>query len=145
MPELGPDQVRVRVGAAAVNFPDVLLVADRYQATVPVPFVPGSEFAGVVTETADGVTDFAVGDRVVGTGMHGAFAEEVCVDASCLQRAVERLDDRGAAASGVAHRTAFHALRSVARVSTGDDVVVLGAGGGVGLAAVQIAAHSAPG
>ncbi|CKI21780.1 NADPH:quinone oxidoreductase family protein [Mycolicibacterium smegmatis] len=139
-PELGPDQVRVRVGAAAVNFPDVLLVADRYQVTVPVPFVPGSEFSGVVTEIADGVTDFVVGDRVVGTAMHGAFAEEVCVDASCLQRAVERLGDRGAAASGVAHRTAFHALRSVARVSTGDDVVVLGAGGGVGLAAVQLAA-----
>ncbi|WP_158169088.1 NADPH:quinone oxidoreductase family protein [Mycolicibacterium smegmatis] len=138
-PELGPNQVRVRVGAAAVNFPDVLLVADRYQVHVPVPFVPGSEFAGVVTEVSCGVDSFGVGDRVVGTGMHGAFAEEVCVDASCLQRAVERLDDRGAAASGVAHRTAYHALRSVARISAGDEVVVLGAGGGVGLAAVQLA------
>lgn len=138
-PDLGPGQVRVRVGAAAVNFPDVLLVADQYQAHVPVPFVPGSEFAGMVTEISCGVDSFVVGDRVVGTGMYGAFAEEVCVDASCLQRAVERLDDRGAAASGVAHRTAFHALRTTARVSPGDEVVVLGAGGGVGLAAVQLA------
>jgi NADPH2:quinone reductase len=138
-PELGPGQVRVRVGAAAVNFPDVLLVADKYQLRVPVPFVPGSEFAGVVTETADDVARFAVGHRVVGTAMFGAFAEEVCVDAGALQHAPDRLDHRAAAASGVAHRTAFHALRSVARVGRGDDVVVLGAGGGVGLAAVQLA------
>ncbi|MBU8810466.1 NADPH:quinone oxidoreductase family protein [Mycolicibacterium goodii] len=138
-PELGPGQVRVRVGAAAVNFPDVLLIADRYQVRVPVPFVPGSEFAGVVTETTDRTGGFAIGDRVVGTGMYGAFAEEVCVVASALQRAVDRLDLCAAAASGVAHRTAFHALRSTARIGAGDDVVVLGAGGGVGLAAVQLA------
>ncbi|AKS33239.1 NADPH:quinone oxidoreductase family protein [Mycolicibacterium goodii] len=138
-PALGTGQVRVRVGAAAVNFPDVLLVADKYQVNVPAPFVPGSEFAGVVTEIADGVTGFAIGDRVVGTGMYGAFAEQVCVDTATLRPAVDRHDDRVAAASGVAHRTAFHALRSTARICPGDDVVVLGAGGGVGLAAVQLA------
>jgi NADPH:quinone reductase len=137
-PSLGPGQVRVRVGAAAVNFPDVLLVADQYQLSVPTPFVPGSEFAGVVAEVADGVADLAVGDRVVGTAMVGAFAEEAVVGAGALRRLPAGVDDRHAAAFGVAHRTAYHVLRSVARVQPGEELVVLGAGGGVGLAAVQL-------
>ncbi|MDH6194507.1 NADPH2:quinone reductase [Mycobacterium frederiksbergense] len=137
-PPLGAGQVRVRVGAAAVNFPDVLLVADRYQINVPVPFVPGSEFAGVVTEVAGDTEGFTVGDRVTGTGMFGAFAEQVCIPAAGLARIPDGVDDRTAAAFGVAHRTAYHALRSVARIEPGDDVIVLGAGGGVGLAAVQL-------
>ena len=73
-PSLGAGQVRVRVHAAAVNYPDVLLVANHYQITVPVPFVPGSEFAGVVVEAADGVERPVVGDRVFGAGLFGAFA-----------------------------------------------------------------------
>ena len=140
-PAVGAGQVRVRVAAAAVNFPDVLLIAGQYQVTVPVPFVPGSEFSGVVIETGSEVADFAVGDRVTGTGMFGAFAEEVTVDTAGLARIPEGVDDRSAAAFGVAHRTAYHTLRSVARVHDGDEVVVLGAGGGVGLAAVQLAAQ----
>lgn len=137
---LGAGQVRVRVGAAAVNYPDVLLVADRYQVHLPTPFVVGSEFAGVVTEVSCDTDGFAVGDRVTGTGMFGAFAEEVCVDPAGLSRIPGGVDDRTAAAFGVAHRTAYHTLRSVARVEPGDDVIVLGAGGGVGLAAVQLGA-----
>ena len=133
-------QVRVRVSAAAVNYPDVLLVANRYQISVPPPFVVGSEFAGVVIEVADEAGGFAVGDRVTGTQMFGAFAEEVAVATHILARVSDAIDDRTAAAFGVAHRTAYHALRSVVRVRAGDAVVVLGAGGGVGLAAVQLAA-----
>lgn len=132
-------QVRVRVSAAAVNYPDVLLVANLYQISVPPPFVVGSEFAGVVVEVADGAGDFAVGDRVTGTQMFGAFADEVAVTPQALARIPDGVDDRTAAAFGVAHRTAYHALRSVARVHSGDAVIVLGAGGGVGLAAVQLA------
>jgi len=75
-PSLGAGQVRVRVHAAAVNYPDVLLVANAYQIKVPAPFVPGSEFAGVVVEVADDVKVPVVGDRVFGTGLFGAFAEE---------------------------------------------------------------------
>src|SRR6185312_10061679 len=105
-------QVRVKVGAAAVNFPDVLLIANEYQISVPPPFVPGSEFAGVIVETGDGAGGFAVGDRITGTELYAAF--------------------------GVAYRTAYHTLRSMARVQEGDEVIVLGAGGGVGLAAVQL-------
>ena len=137
---LGAGQVRVRVGAAAVNYPDVLLVANQYQISVPPPFVVGSEFAGVVVEVADGTGDLAVGDRVTGTGMYGAFADEVVVAAQGLAPSPDGVDERTAAAFGVAHRTAYHALRSVARVRSGDAVIVLGAGGGVGLAAVQLAA-----
>ncbi|MQY18723.1 NADPH:quinone oxidoreductase family protein [Nocardia macrotermitis] len=137
-PALGPGQVRVRVGAAAVNFPDVLVIAGEYQIKVPPPFVPGSEFAGAVTEIADDVTAVAVGDRVTGTGIVGAFAEEIAVAATGLARIPDGVDDHRAAAFGVAYRTAYHCLRSVARVRAGDRLVVLGAGGGVGLAAVQL-------
>ncbi len=135
---LGPGQVRVKVGAAAVNFPDVLLIANDYQISVPPPFVPGSEFAGAVVETSDGAGGFAVGDRVTGTGLFGAFAEEVVVPVAGLSRIRDGVDDRTAAAFGVAYRTAYHTLRSMARVQEGDELIVLGAGGGVGLAAVQL-------
>ena len=139
VPPAGPGQVGVRVSTAAVNFPDVLLVADDYQVSVDTPFVPGSEFAGVVDEVGSPGTGFTVGDRVTGTGMHGAFAQRVVVNASSLSPIPDGIDDVTAAAAGVAHRTAYHSLRSVGRVQSGDEVVVLGAGGGVGLAAVQIA------
>jgi NADPH2:quinone reductase len=140
-PEIGPGQVRVRVRTAAVNFPDVLLLADRYQLSVPPPFVPGSEFAGVVEEVADDVTGPAVGDRVAGTALVGAFAEQVVVGASALRSVPAGVDDRRAAAFGVAWRTAYHVLRSVARLQVGEELVVLGAGGGVGLAAVGLGHH----
>jgi NADPH:quinone reductase len=139
-PVLATGQVRVRVGAAAVNFPDVLLVANEYQIEVPTPFVPGSEFAGVVAEVADGVSDIAVGERVSGTGLVGAFAEEAVVSAGTVTRIPAGVDERHAAAFGVAHRTAYHVLRTVAGLQPGDELVVLGAGGGVGLAAVQLGA-----
>jgi NADPH2:quinone reductase len=140
-PPVADGHVRVRVDAAAVNFPDVLLVADRYQVSVPVPFTPGSELAGVVTEVADAVDGLAVGDRVVGTTIAGAFAQEVVLPVSSFRRFPPGVDPAAAAAFGVAHRTAYHVLRSVIDVQPGDELVVLGAGGGVGLAAVQLGVH----
>lgn len=137
---VGPGQVRVRVEAAAVNFPDVLLMADRYQLHVPTPFVPGSELAGQVVAVGDGVDGVAVGDRVAGTTLVGAFAEQVVVGVEAVRPVPPGLDVRRAAAFGVAHRTAYHVLRSVARLRPGEELVVLGAGGGVGLAAVQLGA-----
>ncbi len=139
-PVAGLGQVRIRVHAAAVNFPDVLLVGNQYQLSVPPPFVPGSEFAGDVVEVAGDVTDVAVGDRVSGTAMVGAFAEEAVAAAPTLTRVPPGVDVRQAAAFGIAHRTAYHVLRSVAALQPGDELVVLGAGGGVGLAAVQLGA-----
>jgi NADPH2:quinone reductase len=137
---LEPGQVRVRVHAASVNFPDVLIVANQYQISVPPPFVPGSELAGDVIEVAEGVTDVAVGDRVFGSTMVGAFAEEAVIPATSLTRIPPGIEESLAAAFGVAHRTAYHVLRSVARLEAGEELVVLGAGGGVGLAAVQLGA-----
>jgi NADPH2:quinone reductase len=137
-PTVAAGQVRVKVGAAAVNFPDVLLIANEYQISVPPPFVPGSEFAGVIVETAENAQGFAVGDRVTGTGLYGAFAEDVVVPAAVLMPIPDGVDERTAAAFGVAYRTAYHTLRSMARVHEGDELIVLGAGGGVGLAAVQL-------
>ncbi|NUS92290.1 MAG: NADPH:quinone oxidoreductase family protein [Nocardia sp.] len=139
LPRPGAGQVRVRVRAAAANFPDVLLIAGRYQITVAPPFVPGSEFAGYITELGPRCAGLAVGDRVSGTGLYGAFADEIVVPATGLTPIAGDVDDRTAAAFGVAYRTAYHSLRSVARVGPGDTVIVLGAGGGVGLAAVQLA------
>jgi len=132
-------QVVVDVVAAAANFPDVLVVADRYQVTIPVPFTVGSEFAGTVSSVGPGVTSWRVGDRVMGSVLFGAFADRVAVNANALQRVDPATDLVSAAASGVAHRTAFHTLRSFARVQPGEWVVVLGAAGGVGLAAVELA------
>lgn len=137
-PALKKGEVRVRVSAAAVNFTDVLLVADQYQTTVATPFVPGSEFAGVIHEIGDGVPGLAVGDQVMGTAMFGAFAEEAVVAATGVRPIPGGVDLAVAAAFGVAHRTAYHVLRSLACLRPGEELVVLGAGGGVGLAAVQL-------
>ena len=130
----------MRVTAASVNFPDVLVIADKYQMSVPPPFVPGSEFAGVVDVLGDGVERLAVGDRVFGASFVGAFAEEIVVSASSVTPTPDAVDDAEAAAFGVAHRTSYNVLRSVARLQGGEELVVLGAGGGVGLAAVQLGA-----
>jgi NADPH2:quinone reductase len=140
VPALGDGQVRVAVHSAAVNFPDVLLIADAYQASVPPPFVPGSEFAGVVSEVAPGVDSLRRGDRVFGSTMVGAFAEQVAVAAGSLTRIPGGITDDEAAAFGVTYRTAYHVLRSVAALTPGEELVVLGAGGGVGSATVQLGA-----
>jgi NADPH:quinone reductase len=139
-PDLGAGQARVRIRAASVNFPDVLIVANEYQIKIPTPFVPGSELAGVVDAIGDGVEGLAVGDRVMGTTIVGAFAEEIVLPESSFTSIPDGVDDRSAAAFGVAHRTAYHVLRSVAELQAGEELVVIGAGGGVGLAAVQLGA-----
>jgi NADPH:quinone reductase len=134
-----PEQVLVAVAAAAVNFPDVLIIANRYQVSVPLPFTPGSEFSGVIEAVGEGVTDWQVGDRVFGAAMSGAFSEYVVVPATSLRRVPEGADLVSMAGFWVAYVTAYHALRSVAEVGPGDRVLVLGAAGGVGLAAVELA------
>lgn len=138
-PVPGVGEVLVDVRAAAVNFPDVLLVAGAYQVPVPLPFVPGSELAGEVLAVGAGVTAFRRGDLVFGTVPVGAFAERAIVPAGQLAAMPPGADFAEAAAFGVTYRTAYHALRSAAGVGPGDWVVVLGAAGGVGLAAVDLA------
>jgi NADPH2:quinone reductase len=137
-PEAGPGEVLVGVRAAAVNFPDVLVIANKYQVPFPLPFVPGSELSGEVLATGEGVSHLHPGDRVFGTCMTGAFAARAVLDVGQVVPMPETAGFAEAAAFGVTYRTAYHALRSVARVRPGDWVVVLGAAGGVGLAAVDV-------
>jgi NADPH2:quinone reductase len=140
-PEVGPGEVRVDVRAAAINFPDLLMLEDRYQVSIPLPFIPGSELAGVVADVGNDIVGLAPGDRVFGAAPAGAFAEQVALPAASLTRIPDGADFVAAAAFGVAHGTAYHALRSVAEVTPGEWVTVLGAAGGVGLAAVELAHH----
>jgi NADPH2:quinone reductase len=137
-PAPGPDDVVVIVHAAAVNFTDLLFVADGYQVSLPAPFTPGSEFAGVVAEMGERVTRVAVGDRVAGQGMAGAFAERILRPADSVTPLAPDADLVAAAASGVTFATAYSALRSVADVRPGEWVAVTGAAGGVGSAAVVL-------
>lgn len=137
-PQPGAGEVVVQVEAAALNFPDILLVADRYQISVPVPFVPGSEFAGTVAAVGDGVDSPSIGDRVSGTVLVGAFAERVVVAADRVTPVPDEVDLRDAAAFSVTHATAYHCLRSVASLQPGERLLVLGAAGGVGSAAVAL-------
>lgn len=137
-PTPGPGTMVVAVRAAAVNFPDVLLIDGKYQLKIPTPFTPGSELAGDVIAVGEGVP-FAVGDRVVGTSFVGGFAEQALVPTAAASAIPDGIDYAAAAGFGVTYRTAYHALRSIAEVREGDWVVVLGAAGGVGLAAVDLA------
>lgn len=136
-PVPGPGQLLVRVHAAAVNFPDVLFIAGKYQVKIPPPFTPGNEIAGEVIAVGDGAA-FSPGQRVSGTTF-GAFAEQALLQADQAMLVPDDADFASAAAFGVTYRTAYHALRSTAQVAAGQWVVVLGAAGGVGLAAVDLA------
>ncbi|GAB2982208.1 NADPH:quinone oxidoreductase [Amycolatopsis acidiphila] len=140
-PQAKPGEVVVAVLAAAVNFPDVLTIADRYQVHVRLPFIPGSEFAGRVLGVGEGVTGFASGDEVMGSTHTGAFCEQVAVPATALRPVPPGLSLTEAAAFGVTFSTAYHALTTIGEMSAGDWIVVLGAAGGVGTAAVDLAAR----
>lgn len=141
-PVAGPGHVVIDVAYAAVNYPDVLIIDNRYQVSVPTPFVPGSEFSGVVTAVGEHVGTVSVGDRVFGASMTGAYADQIVVPARAVRAVPAEVTLDVAAAFWVAHATAYHAIRSVAEVAAGDRVVVLGAAGGVGLAAVELAVAS---
>lgn len=134
----GPASVRISVTASGVNFVDGLFVEGRYQIKPPLPFTPGSEIAGVVTEVGDGVTTVAVGDRVLATTNLGGFADEVVVPASAVMRAPDALSDGQAATFIQSYLTGWFALRERAHAKAGQSMLVLGAGSGVGLAAVDI-------
>jgi NADPH2:quinone reductase len=137
-PVPGPGQLVVRVHAAAVNFPDVLMIEGKYQVKAPVPFTPGSELAGEVIAVGEGAS-FSPGQRVSAATFVGAFAEQALLHSAGVAEIPGDIDYASAAAFGVTYRTAYHALRSIAAVAAGDWIVVLGAAGGVGLAAVDLA------
>jgi len=140
-PQVIPGHVVVDVAAAGVNFPDLLFIANRYQVTVPVPFTPGSEFAGRVTAVGEGVTGLTPGDLVYGSVATGAMAEQVLVPAAAVAPVPPGLSLVEAAAFRVTYLTAYHALVTAGGLQPGQWVVVLGAAGGVGSATVDIAAR----
>jgi NADPH:quinone reductase len=137
-PKAGAGEVVVSVKAASLNFPDVLIIQNKYQFTPPLPFSPGSEMAGLVKQVGEGVLGYKPGDRVLAVTTYGAFAEEVKVDAGRLVPIPEGMDFNSAAAFLLTYGTSDHALRDRGMLKAGETLLVLGAAGGVGLAAVEI-------
>ena len=135
---LAAGQVRVRVTAAGVNFVDALLVQGLYQIKPPLPFVPGGETVGIVTELGEGVTSHSLGDRVLITSGFGGFATEMVSAASRAVIVPSSLTDGQAATFMQSYMTAYFALVHRAKMQPGQWLLVLGAGGGVGLAAVDV-------
>ncbi|MBX7100535.1 MAG: NADPH:quinone oxidoreductase family protein [Myxococcaceae bacterium] len=138
VPVPGPGEVRVTVKAAGVNFPEVLLSYGRYQFKPPPPFIPGGEASGVVSAVGDGVTSLAVGDRVAGTLIHGTFAEEVLFPELALVKLPDAVGFEAGAVTLLTYATTIHALVDRAALKAGETLLVLGAAGGVGTAAVQL-------
>lgn len=138
-PSAGEREVVVSVKAASVNFPDVLIIENKYQFKPPLPFSPGSELAGVVKEVGPGVTRVRVGDRVMALATYGAFAEEIALEEGRVLPIPEGMDFQTAAALLFTYGTMDHALRDRGQVVAGETVLVLGASGGIGIASVEIA------
>lgn len=137
-PTVEPGKVLVRMRAAALNFPDLLMTRGAYQLKPPIPFVLGMEMAGEVV-AADAASGFAVGERVVAGTRTGAFSELAACDVSAVRRIPDGIDFATAAGLGAAYLTAYVALVRLAGIAPGDRVLVHGATGGVGLAAVDLA------
>ncbi|MCW1402656.1 NADPH:quinone oxidoreductase family protein [Novosphingobium sp. MW5] len=134
----GEGQVRVAIKAAGVSFVDVLTARGEYQFKPPLPFIPGSEYAGVVEAVGPGVSGFAPGDRVFGSGMGGIFAEAALFNAANVSRIPDGLTFAEAAVFPVNYQTAWHALVDRAAAKAGESLLVLGAAGGTGYAAVEV-------
>ena len=137
-PELDRGQVRIAVRACGVNFPDLLMIAGKYQQQPPMPFSPGAELAGDVIEIASDVADIKQGQRVIAVTGFGGMAEQICVHAQKVVPLPDAIDYVPAAAFLLAYGTAYHALKQRAQLQAGETLAVLGAAGGVGLAAVEI-------
>ncbi len=137
-PVVGAGQALVRIAACGVNFPDVLLIEDRYQIKAPRPFAPGLEFAGTVIGVAEDVTSVQPGDRVIAMEIWGGMAEQAVVQADRLLRIPDEMPFDDAAALLVTYGTTYHALKQRGRLVAGEQMLILGAAGGVGVAAIQL-------
>ena len=137
-PEAIEGHVVVDVKAVSVNFPDVLIIQDMYQVKPPRPFSPGSELAGVVSEVGEGVDGLAVGDRVLAVPGHGAMAEKALVHASLVRPIPDAMSFEDAASFLLTYGTSHYALKQRGRAKEGETLFIMGAAGGVGLAAVQL-------
>jgi NADPH2:quinone reductase len=138
VPVPGPGQVRIEVKAAALNYPDALMVQGLYQANPTPPFSPGLEFSGLISAVGADAGHWKPGDRVVALGQ-GGFAEQAIADAARLMPLPRGMDFETGAATFLTYCTSLHALQDCARLKAGETVLVLGAAGGVGIAAIEIA------
>ncbi len=133
-----PGEVVIDVMAAGVNFPDVLVIQNKYQFKPELPFTPGNELAGVVRAVGEGVNHLKAGDRVFAYVAHGAFAQQASVPANTVLKMSDELDFDTAAALTLTYGTSHHAVVDRAQLKAGETMLVLGAAGGVGLAAIEI-------
>ena len=134
----GEGEVCVEMRAVAITFPETLIIEDRYQFKATPPFIPGGEVAGVVSAVGSGVSGLAVGDNVIGGGGIGGFAERIVVPASSLRPLIKGLDYAQATGFGYAYGTGYYALKFRGDLKAGETLLVLGAAGSVGLAAVEL-------
>ncbi|KZE17848.1 NADPH:quinone oxidoreductase [Sphingomonas hankookensis] len=137
-PVAGRGQVVIAVRACAVNYPDLLIIEDKYQFRPERPFAPGGEVAGVIDSIGDGVTGWAVGDRVVAVTGHGGMVEKLAVPAAALHRLPPNRSFEDGAALLLTYATSIHALLDRGRLGEGQTLLVLGAAGGVGLASIEL-------
>ncbi len=137
-PQPGPGEVRIKVVACGINFPDALIIEDKYQVRPPRPFSPGAEVSGVIDAIGEGVTAFGVGQRVIGSAAYGGLAEKIVFPVARCLAMPDIMPFDVAAAFTMTYGTSYHALKDRGRLQAGQTLLVLGAAGGVGLAAVEI-------
>jgi len=137
-PVAGSGEALIEISAAALNFPDTLAISGKYQVRPELPFIPGGEAAGTIIGLGPDVEEYRIGERVMWAGMIGAFAERICIPASELIRVPDTMPSETAAGFLVAYGTSYYALKQRARLQPGETLLVLGAAGGVGLAAVDL-------
>ena len=137
-PVAAENEAVVQIYSASLNFPDGLQIQGKYQFQPPMPFTPGSEVGGIITSVGAGIQDFAVGDRVMATPGIGGLAEQVAVKADGLRKIPDSMDFKTAAGFAMIYTTSYYALKQRAQLQAGETLLVLGASGGVGLAAVEL-------
>jgi NADPH2:quinone reductase len=137
-PVAAENEAVVQIYSASLNFPDGLQIQGKYQFQPPMPFTPGSEVGGVITSVGAGIQGFAVGDRVMATPGIGGLAEQVAVKADGLRKIPDSMDFKTAAGFAMIYTTSYYALKQRAQLQAGETLLVLGASGGVGLAAVEL-------
>ena len=137
-PVANDNEVIVDIHAAGINFPDMLVIAGKYQVRVEPPFIPGLELAGVVSETGPGVTQLSVGDRVFANPMGGGFAERISINENLAFPLPDIMSFEQGAGFPITYCTSYHALKDVAKIQPGESLLVLGAAGGVGTTAVEL-------
>jgi NADPH2:quinone reductase len=137
-PVAAENEAVVQIYSASLNFPDGLQIQGKYQFQPPMPFTPGSEVGGIITSVGAGIQGFAVGDRVMATPGIGGLAEQVAVKADGLRKIPDSMDFKTAAGFAMIYTTSYYALKQRAQLQAGESLLVLGASGGVGLAAVEL-------